>query len=199
MLYRALRVAHGSLAHLSVAKSQNLKLLAVAAAAILWPGVAAPQPAPGASNHPVRVLKSDFMDRFSKYNWNQKDGLSGASVNAISQTTDGYLWLGTGDGLVRFGGASFTWFRKSSVPQIIDNEITAPQRTPMARWGNRLAAPTIRRVPVEPGTFEHYGSNEGYRRSPAFDRGGRTGARLGWNATRYGCVRGRPLPAHVYR
>src|SRR5580704_17695139 len=101
MLPRALKLAHGALAHLSFAKSQNPKLLAVAAAAILWPGMAAPQPAPETSSQPVRVLELDFMDRFSAYNWNQKAGLSGASVNAISPTADGYLWLGTGDGLVR--------------------------------------------------------------------------------------------------
>jgi hypothetical protein len=94
MLYRALEVAHGALAHLSFEKSQNAKLLALAAAAILWPGVAAPQPAPRTSSQPVRMLKPDFMDRFSKFNWTQKEGLSGASVNAISQTADGYLWHG---------------------------------------------------------------------------------------------------------
>jgi hypothetical protein len=125
MWVRVSSVGSSALAHLSFAKSQNPKLLVVAAAAILWPGVAAPQPAPGTSSQPVRLLQPDLMDRFSPYDWNHKDGLSGASVNAISQTADGYLWLGTGDGLVRFGGASFTGFRKSSVPQIIDNEITA--------------------------------------------------------------------------
>jgi signal transduction histidine kinase/ligand-binding sensor domain-containing protein/CheY-like chemotaxis protein len=165
MLYRALEVAHGALAHLSFAKSQNAKLLAVAAAAILWPGVAAPQPAPGTSSQPVRMLKPDFMDRFSKFNWTQKEGLSGASVNAISQTADGYLWLGTGDGLVRFGGASFTWFRKSSVPQIIDNEITAlAADTVGGLWAATSSGGVLHYTPGAPlslGTFEHYGSSEG--------------------------------------
>ena len=61
MLYRALNVLHGALAHLSFAKGRNLKLLAVAAA-ILWPGPALPQTAPGTSSQTVRALKSDFMD-----------------------------------------------------------------------------------------------------------------------------------------
>jgi signal transduction histidine kinase/CheY-like chemotaxis protein/ligand-binding sensor domain-containing protein len=165
MLHRALKVAHGALAYLSFAKSQNLKLLAVAAAAILWPGVAVPQPAPGTSSHPVRVLKPDFMDRFSKFNWTQKEGLSGASVNAISQTADGYLWLGTGDGLVRFGGASFTWFRKSSVRQIIDNEITGlAADTVGGLWAATSSGGVLHYTPgapLSPGTFEHYGSSEG--------------------------------------
>jgi len=165
MLLRATSVAHGCLAHLSVAKGQNPKLLAVAAAAILWPGVAAPQPAPGTSSQPVHVLKPDFADRFNQYNWNQKDGLSGASVNAIAQTADGYLWLGTGDGLVRFGGASFTWFRKSSVPQIVDNEITAlAADTVGGLWAATSSGGVLHYTPgapLSPGTFEHYGSGEG--------------------------------------
>jgi signal transduction histidine kinase/ligand-binding sensor domain-containing protein/CheY-like chemotaxis protein len=165
MFDRALKAAHGALAHLSFAKSQNLKLLAVAATAVLWPGVAAPQPAPGASSQPVRAIKPDFIDRFSEYNWNQKAGLSGASVNSIAQTADGYLWLGTGDGLVRFGGASFTWFRKSSVPQIIDNEITAlAADTVGGLWAATSSGGVLHYTPgapLSPGKFEHYGSSEG--------------------------------------
>jgi signal transduction histidine kinase/ligand-binding sensor domain-containing protein/DNA-binding response OmpR family regulator len=165
MLHRALKVADGALAHLSFAKRRNPKLLAVAAAAILWPGVAAPQPAPGTSSQPVRELKPDFMDRFSRYNWNQKAGLSGASVNAISQTADGYLWLGTGDGLLRFGGATFTWFRKSSVPQIIDNQITAIAADAVGGlWAATSTGGVLHYTPgapLSPGTFEHYGSSEG--------------------------------------
>jgi len=165
MLYRALKVAHAPLAHLSFAKSQNPKLLALAAAVILWPGVAAPQPAPGTSSQPVRVLNPEFLDRFSAYSWNQKVGLSGASVNAISQTADGYLWLGTGDGLVRFGGARFTWFRKSSIPQIIDNEIIAlAADTVGGLWAATASGGVLHYTsgaPLSPGTFEHYGSSEG--------------------------------------
>jgi signal transduction histidine kinase/ligand-binding sensor domain-containing protein/CheY-like chemotaxis protein len=167
MLHRALKMAHGygPLAHPWFAKSQNPKLLAVAAAVVLWPGVAAPQPAPGTSSQPVRVLKSDFADRFNAYNWSQKTGLSGASVKAISQTSDGYLWIGTGDGLVRFGGVSFTWFRKSSVPQIIDNEITAlAADTVGGLWAATSSGGVLHYTPgaaLSPGTFEHYGSSDG--------------------------------------
>jgi ligand-binding sensor domain-containing protein len=38
--------------------------------------------------------------------WTAKDGLSG-SVQALAQTSDGYLWVGTSDGLFRFDGLSF--------------------------------------------------------------------------------------------
>jgi signal transduction histidine kinase/ligand-binding sensor domain-containing protein len=38
--------------------------------------------------------------------WNAKNGLNG-SVNALAQTTDGFLWIGTTDGLYRFDGLYF--------------------------------------------------------------------------------------------
>lgn len=39
--------------------------------------------------------------------WNEKDGLPSASVAALAQTTDGYLWVGTREGLFRFDGVRF--------------------------------------------------------------------------------------------
>jgi ligand-binding sensor domain-containing protein len=39
--------------------------------------------------------------------WQLQQGLPRATIFAIRQTHDGYLWLGTQDGLVRFDGAQF--------------------------------------------------------------------------------------------
>jgi ligand-binding sensor domain-containing protein len=41
--------------------------------------------------------------------WTARDGAPGA-VNALAQTPDGYLWLGTGAGLYRFDGVRFEPF-----------------------------------------------------------------------------------------
>lgn len=41
--------------------------------------------------------------------WNARNGLNGF-VLALAQTTDGYLWVGTSDGLYRFDGLSFERF-----------------------------------------------------------------------------------------
>jgi signal transduction histidine kinase/ligand-binding sensor domain-containing protein len=38
--------------------------------------------------------------------WSAKQGVTG-TVTALAQTTDGYLWVGTTDGLLRFDGISF--------------------------------------------------------------------------------------------
>jgi ligand-binding sensor domain-containing protein/signal transduction histidine kinase len=42
--------------------------------------------------------------------WGTEAGLPQNSVNAITQTRDGYLWLGTEDGLARFDGVRFRVF-----------------------------------------------------------------------------------------
>ena len=40
--------------------------------------------------------------------WHSADGLPSDSVTAIIQTHDGFLWVGTSEGLVRFDGVKFT-------------------------------------------------------------------------------------------
>lgn len=47
---------------------------------------------------------------FSDYNvrlWQMEDGLPNNTVQAITQTQDGYLWIGTREGLARFDGMNF--------------------------------------------------------------------------------------------
>src|SRR5579872_6164573 len=50
--------------------------------------------------------------------WTVKDGLAGSDVRNIVQTPDGYLWLATDQGLVRFDGVRFKRF--ASFPEIPD-------------------------------------------------------------------------------
>jgi signal transduction histidine kinase/ligand-binding sensor domain-containing protein len=57
--------------------------------------------------------------------WTTENGLPQNSVNAIVQTRDGYLWLGTFGGLVRFDGARFSIFDPVNTPQLKSNRITA--------------------------------------------------------------------------
>lgn len=40
--------------------------------------------------------------------WQAQEGLPGTSITFIRQTSDGYLWVGTQDGVVRFDGVRFT-------------------------------------------------------------------------------------------
>src|SRR6266446_168431 len=48
--------------------------------------------------------------KFSEYvqeKWSAANGLPGGAVHAIAQSPDGYLWIGTDKGLVRFDGFTF--------------------------------------------------------------------------------------------
>ncbi len=55
--------------------------------------------------------------------WSTADGLPQSSVIALAQTRDGYLWLGTLNGLVRFDGNSFTVFNVNITPGLTGNGI----------------------------------------------------------------------------
>ena len=55
--------------------------------------------------------------------WSTGDGLPQSSVIAITQTRDGYLWLGTLNGLVRFDGNSMTPFNVNNTPGLPGNGI----------------------------------------------------------------------------
>jgi signal transduction histidine kinase/ligand-binding sensor domain-containing protein/DNA-binding response OmpR family regulator len=57
--------------------------------------------------------------------WNMEGGPPGNSVFAILQTQDGYLWLGTQDGPVRFDGLNFELFNTGNTPGLTDNMIRA--------------------------------------------------------------------------
>jgi len=55
--------------------------------------------------------------------WGTADGLPQSSVIAVTQTRDGYLWLGTLNGLVRFDGNSFTRFNVNNTPGLPSDRI----------------------------------------------------------------------------
>jgi ligand-binding sensor domain-containing protein/signal transduction histidine kinase len=63
----------------------------------------------------------DFLLR----SWDSQDGLPPGRVQAIAQTDDGYLWVGTSRGLARFDGVRFMVFTAENTPAWADNRITS--------------------------------------------------------------------------
>ena len=57
--------------------------------------------------------QKSFLDACVYQTWNSFGGLTGATVNDIVQTKDGYLNIGTYEGLVRFDGIEFTTIRRA--------------------------------------------------------------------------------------
>jgi diguanylate cyclase (GGDEF)-like protein len=63
------------------------------------------------------------ITQYSHDVWRTEDGLPQNSINAIVQTRDGYIWIGTHEGLVRFDGVRFTLFDKGNTEAIKNNNI----------------------------------------------------------------------------
>jgi ligand-binding sensor domain-containing protein/signal transduction histidine kinase len=62
---------------------------------------------------------------YSSRVWQTDDGLPHNSVFAITQTRDGYLWVGTHEGLARFDGVRFTTIEAEAAPELRHGYITA--------------------------------------------------------------------------
>lgn len=57
--------------------------------------------------------------------WQVEQGLPQNKVTAVAQTRDGYLWLGTYNGLARFDGVRFTVFDENNTPELRSSRITS--------------------------------------------------------------------------
>jgi signal transduction histidine kinase/ligand-binding sensor domain-containing protein len=64
---------------------------------------------PASALNPRRALT-----QYTRTVWNQEHGLPQDTVRAIAQTKDGYLWLGTDEGLAQFDGYDFVVFNKEN-------------------------------------------------------------------------------------
>lgn len=86
------------------------------AAALLLVGLAAP----AAALDPHLAITQYRRDV-----WKAREGLPQSSVEALAQTADGYLWLGTQEGLARFDGVRFVVFDKTNTKALHHNRVTA--------------------------------------------------------------------------
>src|ERR1700712_2592914 len=60
---------------------------------------------------------------YSQRIWRSDDGLPQNRIQVVTQTSDGYLWIGTSGGLVRFDGVRFVVFDRSNTPALGDDSI----------------------------------------------------------------------------
>ena len=74
-----------------------------------------------ASAHAVDPNRN--MSQYIREQWGIERGFPGGTVHAITQTPDGYLWIGTDKGLVRFDGLNFTLVHRSTPDVLPDNPV----------------------------------------------------------------------------
>jgi signal transduction histidine kinase/ligand-binding sensor domain-containing protein/CheY-like chemotaxis protein/HPt (histidine-containing phosphotransfer) domain-containing protein len=78
--------------------------------------------------HPARALDPSLrLSQYALDNWQIPQGLPQSSVQAIARTPDGYLWVGTQEGLARFDGVRFVVFDRENEPAIPDKQISVLQ------------------------------------------------------------------------
>src|SRR5260370_33778952 len=54
------------------------------------------------------------VSQYIRSSWGPEKGFASGSLTAIAQTTDGYLWVGTDKGLIRFDGLNFRQFEQAN-------------------------------------------------------------------------------------
>jgi ligand-binding sensor domain-containing protein/signal transduction histidine kinase len=89
----------------------------------------------GTINHRRQIGKaSSWLDwssldhstfQYNSRTWQTDEGLPHNLVQAITQSRDGSLWVGTLEGLARFDGVFFTPFNARNTPEIKNSSITA--------------------------------------------------------------------------
>jgi ligand-binding sensor domain-containing protein/signal transduction histidine kinase len=85
------------------------------------------------------------LANYGRQSWVMENGLPQNTVQAMVQTRDGFVWLGTEVGLVRFDGNGFQVFDTNSLPALPGNDVRCLLETPdgalwigtsegLARW-----------------------------------------------------------------
>jgi diguanylate cyclase (GGDEF)-like protein len=111
---------------------------------------------------PVSALALDpakAITQFIHSVWQARDGLPQNTITAIAQTPDGYLWLGTREGLARFDGVRFTVYTSETTPALAQSQILSlladrEGRLWIGTWGGGLTR-------LEKGTFSRFGADRG--------------------------------------
>ena len=67
------------------------------------------------------VKSEKKLTQYSISNWSVEDGLPSSALNSIYQTNDGYLWITSYQGIIRFDGFDFDVFTKENTPQLPSN------------------------------------------------------------------------------
>jgi ligand-binding sensor domain-containing protein/signal transduction histidine kinase len=111
---------------------------------------------------PVNAWGLDPGKAVTQYNldaWTTTSGLPQNTITAITQTQDGYLWMGSFGGLARFDGARFVVFDKSTTPALRNSGVHAllPDRDGGLWVGTNGGGLTL----LKDGTARTFGVAEG--------------------------------------
>lgn len=147
------------------------------------------------------------VSAYSRRVWQSQDGLPEDFAQALAQTPDGRLWVGTSGGLVRFDGVRFTVFNSSNEPAFKGDSVYSLLTTGDGTlWAGTEGAGLVR---YRDGSFQAFGPADGlanpFVRVMFEDRDGRLwiGTDDGlfrWDGARFSRIDGRngAPPMHVH-
>ena len=98
------------------------------------------------------------LNEFGHQAWLTENGLPQNTVQAIVQTHDGYLWIGTQEGLARFDGLNFAVFDKENTPAFKSNDIRFLHED---KQGRLWISTSYGLVCLHNGQFNSFTENEG--------------------------------------
>ena len=78
-----------------------------------------------ASAQPIGPPDASHLSSHTQRAWTVDDGVPPGAVYDIAQSQDGYLWLATYGGLVRFDGLRFTVLDATTIPSLASNQASA--------------------------------------------------------------------------
>jgi signal transduction histidine kinase/ligand-binding sensor domain-containing protein/DNA-binding response OmpR family regulator/HPt (histidine-containing phosphotransfer) domain-containing protein len=91
--------------------------------------------------------------------WGFENGLTQKEIGGIAQTRDGYLWLATLQGVVRFDGVNFTQFDKTNTPAMKQSYVwTLYGARDGSLWIGTLGGGLVH---MKNGVFSSWGTQEG--------------------------------------
>ncbi|MFA5668274.1 MAG: two-component regulator propeller domain-containing protein [Balneolaceae bacterium] len=103
------------------------------------------------------------LDSLTAKSWTLEDGLPVNAINEIVQDEEGYLWITTYDGLVRFDGLNFKTYNFSNTPELRQNRTTQIYVQPgVGLW---VALENGGVVLKKGNTFKYFGLEEGFSNS----------------------------------
>ena len=89
------------------------------------------------------------LDQYVRATWTVDRGLPQSSVFGVTETRDGYLWIATQEGFVRFDGREFVTYDKNSYPQISSNmELRSAARRTARSMSGRWTVGSFARVAI---------------------------------------------------
>ncbi|MBK9797604.1 MAG: hypothetical protein IPP58_14155 [Holophagaceae bacterium] len=96
--------------------------------------------------------------------WRSEDGLLQDTASALLESRDGFLWIGTEAGLVRFDGAAFDHYSRLNLPGFDRNEVQCLAETRGGALWIGTSGPGLYRL--QKGLIQAFGPGEGLPNQP---------------------------------